>query len=85
MAWKIGWSSDAALFLSRLEQKEAKRIAKKLEDAAENPPYYFKRLRGEEDCKLRIGDYCAIVLLVHAESMVFVEKIDHRKRIYKTP
>ena len=83
MAWKIGWSVDAASFMSRLEKKDALRISKKLEDAAENPQHYFRRLSGEKDCKLRIGDYRALVLLVHAENMVFVEKIDHRKKVYK--
>ena len=83
MGWKLGWSTGAASFMSQLEKKDAKRISKKLEDAAENPQHYFRRLKGEEDCKLRIGDYRALVLLVHSESMVFVEKIDHRKKVYR--
>ena len=83
MGWKIGWSTDAASFMSRLEKEDARRIVEKLEDAAENPQHYFRRLIGEEDCKLRIGDYRALVLLVHSENMVFVEKIDHRKKVYK--
>ena len=83
MAWKLAWSTDAALFMSKLDLKEAQRISDKLEDALSNPQHFFKRLSGEDDCKLRMGDYRAIVLLLHAEETVFVEKVDHRKRVYK--
>lgn len=83
MGWKLAWSTDAALFMSKLDRKEAQRISDKLEDALSNPIHFFRRLAGEDDCKLRIGDYRAIVLLLHAEETVFVEKVDHRKRVYK--
>jgi len=83
MAWKLSWSTDAALFMSKLDQKEAQRISDKLESTLSNPNHFFRRLAGEDDCKLRIGDYRAIVLLLHSEETVFVEKVGHRKRVYK--
>ena len=83
MAWKLSWSTDAALFMSKLDQNEAQRISDKLESTLPNPNHFFRRLAGEDDCKLRIGDYRAIVLLLHSEETVFVEKVDHRKRVYK--
>ncbi|MFH0817166.1 MAG: type II toxin-antitoxin system RelE/ParE family toxin [Candidatus Micrarchaeota archaeon] len=83
MAWKLAWSTDAALFMSKLNQAEAQRISDKLESTLSNPQHFFRRLVGEDDCKLRIGDYRAIVLLLHSEETVFVEKVDHRKRVYK--
>lgn len=83
MTWKLAWSTDAALFMSKLDLKEAQRISHKLESTLANPNHFFRRLAGEDDCKLRIGDYRAIVLLLHSEETVFVEKVDHRKRVYK--
>ncbi len=83
MAWKLVWSSDAASFMSRIEQPESQRISDKLESTLSNPQHYFKRLSGEDDYKLRIGDYRALVLILHAEQTIFVEKVDHRKRVYK--
>ncbi len=83
MAWKLSWSTDSALFMSKLDRKEAQRISDKLESTLSNPNHFFRRLAGEDDCKLRIGDYRALVLLLHAEETVFVEKVDHRKRVYK--
>ncbi len=83
MGWKLSWSNDAALFMSKLEHKEAQRISDKLESTLSNPQHFFKRLSGEDDCKLRIGDYRALVLLLHGQQTIFVEKVDHRKRVYK--
>ncbi|HQT45184.1 MAG TPA: type II toxin-antitoxin system RelE/ParE family toxin [Candidatus Micrarchaeota archaeon] len=84
MAWKLSWSTGAASFMSKLDQAEARRISDKLESTLENPLRFFKRLAGEEDYKLRIGDYRALALLLHGEQTVFIEKVDHRKRVYKS-
>ncbi|HIH30075.1 TPA: hypothetical protein HA243_01630, partial [Candidatus Micrarchaeota archaeon] len=51
MAWKLSWSTDAALFMSKLDQKEAQRISDKLESTLSNPDHFFRRLSGEDDCK----------------------------------
>jgi mRNA-degrading endonuclease RelE of RelBE toxin-antitoxin system len=83
MAWKLSWSTDAALFMSKLDKSAAQRISDKLESTLPNPLHFFRRLSEADDCKLRIGDYRALVLLLHAEETVFVEKIGHRKRVYK--
>ncbi len=81
--WAIELSEEALRDLSRLENKIAERIVKKLEEAAKNPQYYFTRLVGHDDYKLRISDYRALVLLLHEKKVVFVQKICHRKNIYK--
>jgi len=83
MPWKISWSNEAIKELSKLDKKEAQRITRKLEQASENPHYFFSRLVGREDYKLRISDYRAIVLLLYSEKTIFVENIGHRKNIYK--
>ena len=82
MNWKISWSSEAVRFLSKMEKPEAQRIVKKLEEATADPQHYFSRLVGHDDYKLRVGDYRIIVLLLHSESTIFIEKVGHRKNIY---
>ncbi|MBI3588211.1 type II toxin-antitoxin system RelE/ParE family toxin [Candidatus Micrarchaeota archaeon] len=81
--WRINWSSDAARFLSGMERGEARRIVAKLEAASREPQRHFSRLSGHDDYKLRVGDYRVIALLMHSEKTIFVEKISHRKNIYK--
>ena len=84
MAWEIAWSTDAARFVDRLEKQIAARIVGKIEEAAEDPHAHFSRLVGHEDYKLRVGDYRVIALLIHSEKTVFIEKIGHRKNVYKS-
>ncbi len=83
MPWKISWSSDAYRFLTDLQKTDAQRIVKKLEQAAENPQHFLEELAGHDDYKLRVGDYRLVVLLLHNENTIFIEKIGHRKNVYK--
>ena len=83
MAWQIEWTKEAIKDLSKLEQKEAKAITKKIEAASNNPYNKFERLKGYEDYKLRSGNYRIICLLSHKTKTIIVEKIGHRKNIYK--
>ena len=55
----------------------------KLEQAAENPDRYFRRLAASDDYKLRIGDYRLIAALSHEQRTVYVERVDHRSRVYE--
>ena len=76
-------SEEAFRDLSSLENRTVKRIIKKLEQAAKNPNHYFTRLVGCDDYKLRVGDYRGLALLLHEKKVIFVQKIGHRKNIYK--
>ena len=82
MAWKIEFTREAIKDISKLETKDVDRILSKLEEAKENPYQHFQRLVGYDDFKLRIGDYRVIALLTHDERII-IEKIGHRKNIYK--
>ncbi|MEM3556167.1 MAG: type II toxin-antitoxin system RelE/ParE family toxin [Candidatus Micrarchaeia archaeon] len=81
--WKIEYSAEALRDLHKLDKSTVKRIVKKLELAAQNPTRYFERLVGYEDYKLRVGDYRIIALLLHEKRIIYVEKVGHRRSIYK--
>ncbi len=55
----------------------------KLEQAALNPTHFFTRLAGEDDYKLRIGDYRLLALLAPESQTIHVERVDHRSRVYR--
>jgi len=76
-------SAAAFGFLGNMERRDAERLTKKLEDAAENPSHYLERLTGHDEFRLRIGDHRAIILLLHEKKMMYVESIAHRKKAYK--
>ena len=83
MSWKIEWSQNALRELSKCEYKDAENIIKKLEKAATDPYHHFERLKGYDYCKLRVGDFRVIVLLIITSKTIVVQNVGHRKNIYK--
>ncbi len=82
MTWKIEFTKEAIRDISKLETKVIDQILSKLEEARKNPHNSFRRLVGYDDFKLRVGDYRVLVLLTHDEKII-IQKIGHRKNIYK--
>ena len=82
MTWKIEFTKEALRDISKLETKILDRILDKLEQTRENPHHYFQRLVGYDDFKFRVGDYRILVLLLHDEKII-IQKVGHRKNVYK--
>ena len=82
MPWSILWTDQASRDLSRLDPTIARRIMRKLGQAAEDPVRFFSRLVGFDERKSRIGDYRLLATLVHDTKVIIVERVDHRSRIY---
>ena len=83
MDWSVQWTDQGLRDLSALDPPVAKRVVAKLEQAVENPEHYFRRLAGSGDFKLRIGDYRLLAMIDHGTKTIFVERVDHRSRIYE--
>ncbi|MFH0971768.1 MAG: type II toxin-antitoxin system RelE/ParE family toxin [Candidatus Micrarchaeota archaeon] len=83
MAYKIVWSQTAMKDISGLERAIARRIAAKLEAASNDPHRFFEKLSGVDEGKLRIGDYRVIAQLIADAGAIIVERVGHRKNIYK--
>jgi len=81
--WAIKWSQRALKDLQALDVLVARRVVKKLEQAASDPRRFFERLAGGDDYKLRIGDYRLLALLSHDTRTVLVQAVDHRSRVYE--
>ena len=69
--------------LLKLEKKKIEIILKKIYSIKENPLNYIDRLKEIPSWKLRIGDYRAIMSINTKEKKIFIEKIGHRRDIYK--
>ncbi len=83
MPWSIRWTEQGFRDLNRLDAPVARRIVEKLEHAATDPTHFFSRLTGEDDYKLRIGDYRLLALLAHDAQTIYVERVDHRSQVYR--
>jgi len=69
--------------LLKLEKKTIEIILKKIYSIKENPLHYIEKLKDIPSWKLRISDYRAILSINTREKKIFIEKIGHRKEIYK--
>jgi len=70
-------------FLKRAPEFLAGRIAEKLKALREQPfPTGAERLAGSTLWRVRVGDYRILYYVKYAQQVVFISKIDHRKRVY---
>lgn len=80
--WSIRWTHRALKDLEGLDVPVARRVVRKLEQAASDPPRSFERLVGSDDSKLRRGDDRLLALLSHDAKTILVERVGHRSKIY---
>lgn len=82
--YKVEITSSAKTEIKKLDKKAVKRIVEKLESLANDPyPDGCKKLRSDLGYRIRVGDYRIIYDIDHANSVVKVSRIRHRKDAYK--
>jgi mRNA interferase RelE/StbE len=81
-----------AVFIERYAQKQIEKLDKKIipiikvaiAGLALNPrPHGYKKLKGEEAYRIRVGDYRVIYEIEDDKIIVTVVSVGHRKDIYK--
>ena len=79
------------VLIERYAQKQIMKLDKKIipvikasiADLAHNPrPYGYKKLKGEDAYRIRVGDYRVIYEIDDGKIIVTVVSIGHRKDIY---
>jgi len=81
MVYEVVWDKKAYDSLSKLEPLVSRRIAKLVREFAKNPKGKdVKRLKGEEEFRLRAGDYRVIFSITG--DRIIILKVGHRKNIY---
>lgn len=80
------------VLIERYAQKQIMKLDKQIIPAiksaiaslAENPrPYGYKKLKGEEAFRIRVGDYRIIYEIDDGKIIITVVSVGHRKDIYK--
>jgi len=78
--------------LKRSAEKELDNLPKKIHDKVinillslkENPfPQNFKKLRGREGYRIRVGDYRILYLIDESAKNIEVVSVAHRKEVYR--
>jgi len=70
-------------FLNKLEKNIKERIWNKLQMCKEDPFRFLEHLEEIDGYKLRVGDYRLIISVDNKTNTINIEKIGHRKNIYK--
>lgn len=80
------------VLIERYAQKQIMRLDKRvipviktaIASLADNPrPYGYKKLKGEDAYRIRVGDYRIIYEIDNDKIIVIVVSVGHRKEIYK--
>jgi len=70
--------------LSQIPQPYNKKIVEAIDELATNPrPVGYKKLKGSEACRIRVADYRIVYIITDRIQLVEIQKIGHRKDIYK--
>jgi mRNA interferase RelE/StbE len=70
--------------IMKLDKKIIPIIKASIADLADNPrPYGYKKLKGEEAYRIRVGDYRIIYEIDDGKIIVTVVSVGHMKDIYK--
>ncbi len=83
MTFSVELHPRVEAFLEKLEPLVAERIRAKLRHLKDDPFRFLKHYAEANVYKLRVGQYRALVEVDKKESVVYVQHMDHRKRIYK--
>jgi len=68
----------------KLDKKVIPLIKTAIASLSENPrPYGYKKLKGEEAYRIRVGDYRIIYEIDNDKIIVTVVSVGHRKEVYK--
>jgi mRNA interferase RelE/StbE len=70
--------------IMKLDRKAIPLIKTAIANLADNPrPYGYKKLKGEDACRIRVGDYRVIYEIDDGKIIVAVVSVGNRKDIYK--
>ena len=81
MNYEVKFSSQAKIFIKKLDKNESLRILDKFEEICKDPFRHLENYEGK-GYKCRIGDYRSIIEINLKGKILFVRVIDKRGRIY---
>lgn len=84
MSWRVEVQRPAEKELAKLSSQARERIVTVLREMAEDPfPVGFKKLRGSDGYRIRVGRYRVLYRVDSVARLVTVGAIGHRKDVYR--
>ncbi len=83
--YSIEVKKSAAKEIERLPRRDLSPILHKIHSLADNPrPHGCEKLSGQNQYRLRCGDYRILYTIEDKVLIVFIIKIGHRKDVYRS-
>ncbi len=85
MRYGLNISRDAAKSLGAIQKRDRERIYERLEQLSADPfgMSGVKKLQGQDNYRLRVGDYRVLYLVENEDLVILVVAIGHRREIYR--
>jgi mRNA interferase RelE/StbE len=84
VSWRVEVKRSAEKELARLSGQARERIVKALRAMIDDPfPPGFKKLKGSDGYRIRVGQYRVLYRVDSAAHFVWVGAIGHRKDVYR--
>jgi mRNA interferase RelE/StbE len=84
LVYNIVLSKQAQKTLDKFSDNIAEPILNAIEGLAQNPrPYGFKKLKGRDGFRIRVGNYRVIYDIYDTELVIDIIALGHRKDIYE--
>ena len=85
MPFRVEWKKSTRKDLRRLPSAVVERVVKAVESLAGNPfPHGVEKLSGSEHAfRIRLGDYRVVYEVVAELNLVEIQRVRHRKDIYR--
>ena len=85
MTYRVEFAKSAAKALLSIPKRDQKKIAKKIESLATDPPDpVTTKMKGDNPFhRVRIGDYRIIYEIQNDILLILILKIGHRKDVYR--
>ena len=85
MAYKLTITRSAVKALEAIQKRDRLRIYEHLDQLTADPFTMpgVKKLKGQENYRLRVGDYRVLYLIEDAELLILVVDVGHRREVYR--
>jgi mRNA interferase RelE/StbE len=85
MTFTLSITRTAQKSLASIARRDRERIYQRLDQLALDPyaTANVKKLQGEENFRLRIGDYRILYLIEDAKLVIVVVDVGHRREVYR--
>ncbi|MBI2109773.1 type II toxin-antitoxin system RelE/ParE family toxin [Candidatus Woesearchaeota archaeon] len=83
--YEVEFSDKALRQFKKLEKNIQERVISTLERIKTRPESYITKQVGDPSYKLRVGDYRVILDIDRVRLKLSINKVGHRRNIYKLP